>query len=82
MWTFVVDSDINAQAPRLADDVTSPREREIVLLVALGYRNAEVAAQLGISRRKVVTHLRNIFRKTGVRSRRELTGYARRVGIV
>ncbi|HTC25129.1 MAG TPA: helix-turn-helix transcriptional regulator [Gemmatimonadales bacterium] len=82
MRTFVADSDVNAQAPCLADDVTSPREREIVLLVAPGYRNAEVAAQLGISQRTVVTHLHNIFRKTGVRNRRELIGYARRVGIV
>ena len=73
---------IDEQAPSLADDIVSPREREIIRYVSQGMRNAEVAARLGISVRTVEKHLHNVFQKVGVRSRRELAGYALRVGIV
>lgn len=73
---------IDEQAPSLADDVVSPREREIIRFVAQGMRNAEVAERLAISVRTVEKHLNNVFQKVGVRSRRELAGYALRVGIV
>ncbi len=59
----------------------TPRERDIVRLVALGLRNAEVAQKLFISDETVKTHLNNIFRKLNVRDRVELTLYAIRVGI-
>ena len=73
---------IDEQAPSLADDIVSPREREIIRYVSQGMRNAEVAERLGISVRTVEKHLHNVFQKVGVRSRRELAGYALRVGIV
>ena len=60
----------------------TPREREIIRHVALGLRNAEVAAKLFISEQTVKTHLNNIFQKLGVRDRVELTLYAARVGII
>ena len=47
----------------------SPREREIVAMVAQGYPNKTIAASLGISSWTVSTHLRRIFAKLGVRSR-------------
>ncbi len=59
----------------------TPRERDIVRLVAAGLRNAEVARKLFISDETVKTHLNNIFRKLNVRDRVELTLYAMRVGI-
>jgi DNA-binding CsgD family transcriptional regulator len=74
--------DIDEQAPCLADDVVSPREREIIRYIAGGMRNADVARVLAISVRTVEKHLNNIFQKVEVRSRRELIGYARRVGII
>jgi DNA-binding NarL/FixJ family response regulator len=58
------------------------REREIVRLVALGLRNAEVATKLFISEQTVKTHLNNIFQKLDVRDRVELTLYAIRAGII
>ena len=57
------------------------REREVIALVALGLRNAEVAKRLFISDETVKTHLNNIFRKLNVRDRVELAVYAIRAGI-
>jgi DNA-binding CsgD family transcriptional regulator len=47
----------------------SPREREIVRMVALGHQNKVIAAVLNISSWTVCTHLRRIFAKLGVTSR-------------
>ena len=74
--------DISDQAPCLAADVLSPREREVVRCVADGMTNREAARVLSISTKTVKAHLANIFAKAGVHSRRELLGYARRVGII
>jgi len=47
----------------------SPREREIVRMVALGHQNKVIAGILHISSWTVSTHLRRIFTKLGVSSR-------------
>jgi NarL family two-component system response regulator LiaR len=59
---------------RPAADASSLTPREIEVLRALqeGCTNAEVARRLAISLETVRTHSRNIYRKLGVRSRREL----------
>jgi DNA-binding CsgD family transcriptional regulator len=51
-------------------------EHRVALIVAEGLTNAEVAARLFISRHTVDSHLRQIFRKLGIRSRVELTRMA------
>lgn len=48
------------------------REREVIALVCMGHRNYEVAELLGIEYATVQTHLQNIFRKFGLRSRKEI----------
>jgi two-component system, NarL family, nitrate/nitrite response regulator NarL len=60
----------------------TPRESEIVRYVAVGLRNAEVAAQLSLSESTVKTHLTNIFQKLGIRDRTELARYAIKTGLV
>ena len=57
------------------DDLT-PREVEVLGLLALGYMNPEIAEQLVLSVRTVETHRANIQRKTGLSTRAELIAYA------
>jgi len=60
----------------------SARERELVILVAQGRTNAQIAAQLYISVRAVASHLDCIRDKTGCRRRAELTRLALSEGLV
>ena len=57
------------------DDLT-PREIEVLSLLASGYTNPEIADQLVLSVRTVETHRANIQRKTGIANRAELIAYA------
>ncbi len=54
----------------------SQREREIVALVAQGFKNKEIAERMFISEQTVKNHLHNIFDKLGVSDRLELALYA------
>jgi len=53
-------------------DSLSEREQEVLALVCLSKRNYEIAGILGIVNETVKTHLQHIFRKFGLRSRKEL----------
>lgn len=59
----------------------SQREREIVGLVAQGYKNKEMAEKMFISEQTVKNHLHNIFDKLGVSDRLELALYAIHKGL-
>ena len=48
------------------------RERQVVALVCMGHRNYEIASILGVENSTIQTHLQNIFRKFGLRSRGEI----------
>lgn len=60
----------------------SPREAEVLRLMALGYTNREVGEQLELSVRTVETHRSHIQQKLGLSSRPELTRYALDNGLV
>jgi DNA-binding CsgD family transcriptional regulator len=63
---------------RSGDDGTglSPRERQVLRLVAAGSSNRTIATELVLSERTVERHVANIFRKLGVSSRAAATAYA------
>ena len=63
-------------APDGPPDQLTPREIEVLGLLALGYMNPEIADQLVLSVRTVETHRANIQRKTGISTRAELIAYA------
>jgi DNA-binding CsgD family transcriptional regulator len=52
----------------------SPREWDVARLAARGYTNQQIGERLGMSIRTAETHLRNLLRKLGLSSRRELAG--------
>jgi two-component system response regulator NreC len=60
----------------------SPRETEILRLIALGHTSAEIAGKLHLSRRTVETHRAHIYRKLGMGTRAELVQYALRRGLL
>ncbi len=57
-------------------DGLSPREIEVLRLIALGHTSAEIAQQLSLSRRTVETHRARIHRKLGLDTRAQLVRYA------
>jgi DNA-binding NarL/FixJ family response regulator len=68
--------------PPLTDlDDLSPREIEVLRLLASGKSNQEIAETLFISRNTVSTHVRNILTKTGCANRTEAAAYAMRHGL-
>jgi len=60
----------------------TPREREILRLVAAGRSNGEIATQLFISAKTVSVHVSNVMAKLGAASRTEAAVLARRAGLI
>lgn len=62
------------------DHPLSPRELEVLQLVADGLTNKEIAYRLALSQRTIQFHLNSIFNKTNTASRTEATAFAFRQG--
>ena len=67
---------------RLPQAPLTPREDEVVKLIAEGHSSREIARALTISVRTVERHRENVLQKLGMRDRTELTRYAVRVGLI
>ena len=65
-----------------ADPQLSPRENEIMQMLAEGYSSKEIAQELVISPSTVHTHRTNLMQKLGLSSRHELIQYARQRGLL
>ncbi len=63
-------------------DNLSPREVEVLKLIALGHTNGEIAASLFLSVRTVESHRAHIQQKVGLTTRAELVSYARDRGLL
>jgi DNA-binding NarL/FixJ family response regulator len=70
-----------ADAPPAADPLT-PRERDVLKLIAEAHTSKEIAEALVLSVKTVESHRANILAKLGMRDRVELTRYAIRRGLV
>lgn len=60
----------------------TPREGEVLELIAKGFTLSKVAEALGVSRHTVAGHVKNIYRKLEVSSRAEATQQAMRLGMI
>ncbi len=81
---FVIDA-FSAAIPEPADpelDLLSPREQEVMRLLARGYAYKEIARRLTISIKTVETHASSVLRKLQLSSRHELSSWAARRRIV
>jgi len=72
--------DFAAASPEL--ESLTPKEREVMTLIARGYRYREVADELAMSVKTLETHMKHIFDKLGVASRHEVTRIAFETGFV
>ena len=72
---FVLDAYRSEQAGSELDELT-PREREVLQLIARGYLYKEIALRLGISAKTVEAHVSSVLRKLQLSTRHELTRWA------
>ena len=78
-----MEPDVRARLDeRAAQPTLTPREVQVLKLVAVGHRNKEIASLLGLSHETVPVHLKNIFAKLGVNERTAAVNVALRRGIV
>jgi DNA-binding NarL/FixJ family response regulator len=69
----------DSEAP---EEPLSPREQEVVKLIAEAYTNRQIAETLHLAEKTVESHRGNVLRKLGMRDRVELVRYAIRRGLV
>jgi DNA-binding NarL/FixJ family response regulator len=80
--TTLIRSHVERRVADPAHDPLSPREQEVVKLIAEGLSGRDIAGRLGISPRTVERHRANVLDKLGLQDRVEVTRYAIRRGLI
>ena len=77
---FVLDAFSSAPSPVTDDEIDrlSPREQEVLQLIARGYTYREIASRLFLSVKTIETHVSAVLRKLQLSNRHELTAWAAR----
>jgi len=79
---LIAEIDASGKSEQAADHPLSPREREVLRYVMQGQSNREIAEAISLSVNTVKFHLKNIFDKLGVRSRKDAVSVAVRERLV
>ncbi len=77
----VAVDEMHGRDPDGVREVLSVREREVLAMLALGYRNREIAHELFLSVDTVKTYVRRVFQKLGVHNRTQAALRAREYGL-
>jgi two-component system response regulator NreC len=80
--TAAVAAGLKSEGGEEGRSALSPRETDVLRLMALGHTNREIGEQLSLSVRTVETHRAHIQQKLGLSSRPELTRYALANGLI
>jgi DNA-binding NarL/FixJ family response regulator len=76
LTAFVLEEDEKAHDSRVSLELLTPREKEILKMIAAGATNKEIADDLAISYRTVQTHRSNLMEKLGLKNTAALVKYA------
>lgn len=79
---FISPTALAGLGSTAAEGPLTPREQEVVVLVAAGRSTREIGEALGISQKTVETHRQHIMRKLGFHKAAEIVQYALRAGLV
>lgn len=77
----LVEASSAVPTPDPTADGLTPRETEVLRLIAAGLSNGEIARRLVVSEATVKTHINHLFAKAGLRDRAQAVAYAYRLGL-